>query len=231
VRSVNRRKKTSFEKQVSQVEMKALRAQMNPHFIFNSLNSIHSFIQQNKGEKASDYLIKFSRLMRLILENSNHEEVPLQSDLEALGLYMELEAARMNNKFSFSIDVADDIDVENTMAPPLILQPFVENAIWHGMMHKEGNGIIRIDISKNGDMIKYTVEDNGVGREKANELRSSTQKGKHESLGIKITNERIAIINHIKKSKAFVALKDLYDDAKKPLGTLVEVQLPLETGF
>jgi LytS/YehU family sensor histidine kinase len=126
IRSVNRRRKTSFEKQVSQVEMKALRSQMNPHFIFNSLNSIHSFIQQNKGEKASDYLIKFSRLMRLILENSNHEEVPLESDLEALGLYMELEAARMNNKFTFSIDVAEDIDIENTLVPPLFFNPLLK---------------------------------------------------------------------------------------------------------
>ncbi|MEO8147787.1 MAG: tetratricopeptide repeat protein [Bacteroidia bacterium] len=229
--SFNRRKKTTFEKQISVVEMKALRSQMNPHFIFNSLNSIHSFIQQNKGEQASDYLIKFSRLMRLILENSNFEEVPLQSDLEALGLYIELEAARMNNKFSFSIEVDESIDVENTLIPPLILQPFVENSIWHGMLHKESGGHIRINISKNGDMIKCLVEDNGIGREKATEMKSSSQKAKHKSLGMKITNERIDIINRVKKSKAFVALNDLYDDAKKPLGTLVEVQLPLELGF
>ncbi|MEO8147547.1 MAG: tetratricopeptide repeat protein [Bacteroidia bacterium] len=231
VYSFNHRKKITFEKQISVTEMKALRSQMNPHFIFNSLNSIHSFIQQNKGEQASEYLIKFSRLMRLILENSNFEEVPLQSDLEALGLYMELEAARMNNKFSFSIDVDENIDAENTLIPPLILQPFVENSIWHGMLHKESGGHITINISKNGEMIKCLVEDNGIGREKATEMKSSLQKEKHKSLGMKITNERIDIINRVKKSKAFVALKDLYDEAKLPIGTLVEVQLPLELGF
>jgi tetratricopeptide (TPR) repeat protein len=231
VRLFNRKRKNEFDKQVSEVEMKALRAQMNPHFIFNSLNSIHRFIQLNNSDDALEYLVKFSKLMRLILENSRYKEVALEKDLEALRLYMDLEAARMDNKFTYEIKTGGDLDVENTLIPPLILQPFVENAIWHGMMNKEGKGKITVCINKENEMISCVVEDNGVGREKAMQLKSSLPKEKHVSLGMKLTHDRINIINSIKKSKAYILLTDLYDEAKNPSGTKVEVKLPLELSF
>lgn len=231
VRSFNRKRKNAFDKQVSEVEMKALRAQMNPHFIFNSLNSIHRFIQLNNTDDASEYLIKFSKLMRLILENSRYKEVLLEKDLEALRLYMELESARMDHKFTYEIKTGDDLDEESTMIPPLILQPFVENAIWHGMMNKEGVGKITVIISKENDMISCVVEDDGVGRDKAMQLKSSLPREKHEFLGVKLTHDRINIINSIKKSKAYITITDLYDEDKNPSGTRVEVKLPLELSF
>jgi ligand-binding sensor domain-containing protein len=223
--------KTNFEKQISEVEMKALRSQMNPHFIFNSLNSIHRFIQLNNTDDASEYLIKFSKLMRLILENSRHREVLLKKDLEALRLYMELESARMDHKFTYEVKTGEDLDEETTMIPPLILQPFVENAIWHGMMNKKGPGKINVSISKEDDMICCVVEDDGVGREKAMQRHSLLPKKKHESIGMKLTYDRINIINSIKKSKAYITITDLYDEDKNPSGTRVKVKLPLELSF
>ena len=132
----------------TELEMQALRAQMNPHFIFNSLNSINRFILQNNKEQASEYLTKFSRLVRLILQNSQAALITLESELEALELYLELEALRFNNRFSYKISVSDDIDTEVIKVPPLIIQPYAENAIWHGLMHKESKGYLDIEIYK-----------------------------------------------------------------------------------
>jgi len=223
--SFNRRRKTSFEKQVAEVEMKALRSQMNPHFIFNSLHSINNYMMDNDKKNASDYLGKFSKLMRMILENSREREVSLEEDLSALELYMQLESMRFENKFTYKIEVADDIDKENTLVPPLILQPFVENSIFHGLQHKGGEGKILIRVQKENNMIICTVEDNGVGRHKAMEMKEKTAAHKGESLGMKITNARIDIINKIKKAKASVSLTDLTE------GMRVEVKLPLVLAF
>jgi len=221
----NQKRKTAFERRVSQVEMTALRAQMNPHFIFNSLNSIHKYIQSKEPLQASAYLVKFSKLMRLILENSRFQEVSIEKDLQALELYMQLELLRMNNSFSYELITDPALDSEITLIPPLLLQPFVENAIWHGMHGKNGNGMIRIGIKKDHDMLVCSVEDNGIGRAKAKEMKVSPPEGKHESLGLKITDARIDIINKIKKSNASVMVYDL-----EP-GVRVEVRIPLELSF
>lgn len=210
-----------FKAQVAETEMKALRAQMNPHFIFNSLNSISDYISKNDLKNADHYLSKFAKIMRIILENSEQKEVPLADDLKALDLYLQLEAARMNNKFSYEIKVADDIDQENTLVPPLIMQPFVENSIWHGLTKKQGEGKIRIHIFKEGSMLNCTVEDNGIGREASATEAQAAKK----SLGMKITRARIDIINKLKRSNAGVNLTDLAE------GTKVEVTLPLELSF
>jgi LytS/YehU family sensor histidine kinase len=225
ISSFNRRRKTSFEKQVTEVEMKALRSQMNPHFIFNSLHSINNYMMDNDKKNASDYLGKFSKLMRMILENSSEREVALEEDLSALELYLQLEAMRFENKFTYKIEVADDIDKENTLVPPLILQPFVENSILHGLQNKESNGKIMVHLQKENNMIICTVEDNGVGRQKAMEMKEKTAAHQGESLGMKITNARIDIINKIKKAKASVSLIDLSE------GMRVEVKLPLVLAF
>ncbi len=159
-------RKTSLHKVMAEAEMKALRAQMNPHFIFNSLNSIQKYIWENKQEDASEYLTKFARLMRSVLLNSGAKLVTLESELTALKLYVELEHRRSNNKFDYEIHVSDSLDDTTILVPPLVLQPYVENAIWHGLLPKEGRGFLRIDIQPHGShYLQYTVEDNGVGRQ------------------------------------------------------------------
>ena len=140
----NARTKAEFQQQATELEMQALRAQMNPHFIFNSLNSINRFILQNNSEQASEYLIKFSKLVRLILQNAQDSLISLESELESLGLYLELEALRLENRFDYKITLAKDLDLFALKVPPLIVQPYAENAIWHGLTHKEEKGHLEI---------------------------------------------------------------------------------------
>ncbi len=164
-----RRRQARFEKDAAQLETQALRSQMNPHFIFNALNSINAFVQQNDSDRASAYLSKFARLMRLVLENSRQAEVPLKDDLEALDLYLNLERARSRDanggaKFDYKITVDPDIDQEETYVPPLVIQPFVENAIWHGMAGKQEKGHIALSVTRSGEELILAIEDDGVGR-------------------------------------------------------------------
>lgn len=230
IRSFTRRRKVTFEKQVMQTEMKALRAQMNPHFIFNSLHSINKYVMENDKGMASEYLSKFAKLMRLVLENSREMEVPLENDLAALELYMQLEALRFGNKFQYSIEIDPDIDKENTLIPPLMLQPFAENAIVHGMKDKE-DGLIKIKVqAAEGNMIKCVVEDNGVGRSAVPAAVEETTK-KRKSLGLKIMQERLSVINQLRKAKAAVHVFDLKDAENKPGGLRIELFLPLQLAF
>jgi len=219
------KKESDFKAEVSETEMKALRSQMNPHFIFNSLNSIGDYISRNDNKAADNYLSKFAKVMRMILENSEQKEVSLADDLKALELYMQLESLRMNNKFTYEIQVDEAIDKEATLIPPLLLQPFVENSIWHGISKKQGTGKIVIIIKKEGDMINCIVEDDGIGRNQSSQQNSESMAPEKKSLGMKITKSRIDIINKLKKSKAGVQLFDL------PQGTKVELRLPLELNF
>lgn len=222
--AVEEKHESELKAQAMDTEMKALRAQMNPHFIFNSLNSIKNYIDKNDTTKASLYTSKFAKLMRMILENSEKKEIPLAQDLKALELYMQLEALRMHNKFVYEIKVDDAIDQENTLIPPLILQPFVENSIWHGLSQKENDGKIWISIRKEGNMINCVVEDNGVGiPEKTNDEQSAHTDKK--SLGMKITKSRIDAINRMKKTNATVTFINL------DKGTKIEVRLPEALAF
>lgn len=220
---IMQKRNARFLQTVSEVEMKALRSQMNPHFIFNSLNSINRYMNSHDTEMAGAYLQKFAKVMRLILENSQFHDVLLADDLRALELYMQLESMRMSNKFTHEIIVDESIDPQNTLIPPLILQPFVENSIWHGFSAKEGQGKITIRIQQKDHMLECMVEDNGIGRIKSAEVKPSQPDKK--SLGMKITRSRIDIINKIKKSKAGVELIDLAE------GMRVVVRLPLELDF
>ncbi len=201
--------------QISDTELKALRLQMNPHFIFNSLNSIGDYIQKNDIQKADYYLAKFAKLMRGILENSEEKEIPLSEELKMIQLYMQLEASRLNNKFTYEINIDKNIDPEITLVPPLILQPFIENSIWHGFAEKDGFGKITIEVTKDNSMLNYIVEDDGVGRNNA-------VKSNGKSYGMKITKDRIDLLNKLKNTHAAVNLIDLEK------GTRVEVHLPLE---
>jgi tetratricopeptide (TPR) repeat protein len=212
-----------FNSKVADTEMKALRSQMNPHFIFNSLNSISDYISKNDVHSADLYLTKFAKVMRMILENSEQKEVSLKDDLKALELYMQLESLRLNNKFDYEIKIDENIDVENTLVPPLILQPFVENSIWHGLSAKQANGHILIQIKKEGKMLNCIVEDNGIGRINSND--NSVLSDNKKPLGMKITKARIDIINKLKNSNAAVNISDLSE------GMRAEVMLPLELSF
>ena len=179
-----RQKTAELKQQSTELEMQALRAQMNPHFIFNSLNSINRFILRNDRLQASEYLTKFSKLVRMILQNSQSSLIPLESELESLGLYLEMEALRFNYHFDYKISVPKDLDIEVLKVPPLILQPYVENAIWHGLMHKEEKGQLNIDVSQEEDHLYFKVTDNGIGSKKASELASKSAT-KHKSMGLR----------------------------------------------
>jgi hypothetical protein len=218
----NDKEKYQLQNQLIQMKLEALRSQMNPHFIFNALNSINRYIIRNNKETASEYLIKFSKLIRSILENSKLKEIPLEKEIEAIQLYVDLELLRFDNKFDFQVRIDESINRENTQIPPLILQPFVENAIWHGLMKKKGRGQITIDIkAKNSDILFVAIEDNGVGRESANEQNTVLhEKGK--SFGMQITADRINALN---KKDNNIKIVDLYDSEKKAAGTRVEFEL------
>jgi tetratricopeptide (TPR) repeat protein/two-component sensor histidine kinase len=215
----NKKNEAELTAKVTDVEMKALRAQMNPHFIFNSLNSIADYIDKNQTKIAADFTTKFARLMRMVLENSEHKQIPLADDLKALELYMQLESFRLQNKFSYTINVDENIDKENTLVPPLILQPFVENSIWHGIAKKEGPGSIKIFIKQEGQNINCIVEDDGVG------LSDEPAEKEKTSLGMKITKARIDIINKLKNTNASMRI------ANKEKGVRAEVELPLVLSF
>ena len=212
--------------QVSETEMKSLRSQMNPHFIFNALQSIQTFLLNHKSDEANEYLLKFSKLMRLVLENSQHSEVSLKDDMQALELYMQLESIRLQHPFTYSFHIDKSVDLENDNIPPLILQPFVENAIWHGLQYKNEPGHINIFIAKKDNALYATVEDNGVGRDTSKEgVRPMLLK--KESLGMKLTEERLKILNELKNIKAQFEITDLFTNENKPAGTKVELSLPL----
>jgi len=195
-----------LKNEIKEAEMQSLRSQMNPHFMFNSINSINNFILKNEKETASKYLTTFARLMRSILDNSQQTEITLNKELETLKWYMELEAARLEHSFDYKINIAPNVDTENTYIPPLVLQPFVENAIWHGLNHRKDKGFIEIDIffAENEDLI-IKIIDNGIGR-KAAEKYSKPENRK--SYGIATTINRIKMLNPDNK----VEIVDLYND-------------------
>jgi len=216
--------KSEYSQQLAEVEMKALKAQMNPHFIFNSLNSIHWYIVKSEPEKASQYLTKFSKLIRIILENSNHKIVSLEMELEAMRLYIELEALRFFGKFEYTIDVDRNLQPMIVGVPPLVVQPFIENAIWHGLLHKDEPGRLDIKIKKCEEGVQFAITDNGIGRTEAAGLKSKSA-NKDKSYGIKITRDRLLMLNKESKSPVF-EIYDLRDEGGAARGTKVIVKVP-----
>lgn len=217
--------KAAVDRQIAQIEMQALRAQMNPHFMFNSLNSINNFILKNDPDNASGYLTKFSRLMRLILDNSRSEWVMLESELKALELYIELESVRFDNSFTYHISVEPGVGIETVIVPPLLIQPYVENAIWHGLLHRKiPGGKLNISLWKEFDLLHIEIDDNGIGREEAKRLKSKMAI-KQKSHGMKITAERIAIVNKVYNVDARVTITDLKNENNDTTGTKVLLTL------
>ena len=218
---------TTFEHKIAETEMIALRAQMNPHFIFNCLNSIKLYTLENDSQTASEYLTKFSQLIRLVLENSRSEKVTLQKELETLKLYIELEAMRFKDKVQYKINVVPHIDQQYIEIPPLLMQPYVENAIWHGLMHKPEGGNITIDIAQPEEyLLHIEISDDGIGREMAGQHKSKSAT-RQKSFGLKMTSERLDAINHIYKTKTEVKIVDLVDADGNAAGTKVIIEIPL----
>ena len=222
-----RQKEAEYKQQAAEIEMKALRAQMNPHFIFNALNSIYVFIQEKKDAQASEYLLKFSKLIRLVLENSMHREVSMSDDLEALELYMQLEKLRIAKGFDYNIDIQEGLNIQEIYIPPLILQPFVENSIWHGLNKKPEKGMISIHVKKKENHLHIVVEDNGI--ESIVEMKEDPARAKKKSLGMDLTRDRLNLLNTGEVNKAELIVTDLRSATGEYQGKHVELILPLES--
>ena len=214
------------EKKMLTLEQSMLRSQMNPHFLFNSLNSIKLYIINNEKKNAVHYLNKFSKLVRKILEASSLKEIPLAEELETVDLYMNIENIRFSNEIKFEIIVDEEIDTHLAKIPSLILQPFLENALWHGLSSKEGEKKIELQVSKgkNG-FINISITDNGVGRAVAEKLKESKVL-KRKSVGIDITKERLANFSKDFQNNFEVEIIDLFDNSGKASGTKVILHIP-----
>ena len=217
--------KAEFQQQTTELKLQALRAQMNPHFIFNCLSSINRFILINKIEEASDYLTKFSRLIRMVLYNSEKSLITLESELEALRLYLDLERLRFKNAFNYSITFINTIDINAVYIPPMLIQPFAENAIWHGLMHKKGIGKLEIQLCAANKALTCTVIDNGIGRNMAATFNSRSAE-KNKSMGVEITAGRLALLNKSKNEAAVVNTEDMFDEEGNGCGTKVILTMP-----
>lgn len=212
-----------YKRKLKEAEMQALRSQMNPHFMFNTLNSINSFIIEHKTDEASEYLTTFSRLMRDILDNSKHTSIPLYKELQTLKLYLSLEATRLEHVFDYHIKVNKNVSQETLKVPPLILQPFAENAIWHGLRNKEKKGLLEILISlEDENTLHIVIKDNGIGRKAAATFMVS--QFKHKSYGVDITSSRLRLLS----SESSIVTEDLYDKHQQPAGTAVHIYLNLD---
>ncbi len=217
--------KTRIHQLIANSQLSALQAQMNPHFVFNSINSIQNFILKKDVSQAYDYLTKFSKLIRLVLQNSRKKEISIHEDLEVLRLYVTLEQLRFDHAFEYHEEISHTVDIHNTLIPPMLIQPHIENAIWHGIMPLEGlrKGRILLQIDLDRDTVIIIIEDNGAGR-KPNEENSQ-----HESLSIKVTEERLRIVNSLyKNKKSDFEVIDLTDKDGYPAGTRVRLRIPIE---
>ncbi len=223
-----RRRISEMNQKISEITQANLRQQMNPHFIFNTLNSIQYYMYQHDKLATNNYLTKFSSLMRRILENSQHTSIPLNDELDAVNLYLELESFRFKDKFEYEITIDDEIDTIMYKIPTMLIQPYVENAICHGLMNKEDKGYLKININLKSDHLACIIEDNGIGREAAKEIKLKKEIN-HNSLGTRITESRLDLVNLLYGTSLTTIYTDLVDENGKPNGTRVEIQIPILT--
>jgi ligand-binding sensor domain-containing protein/putative methionine-R-sulfoxide reductase with GAF domain len=215
------------KQQMTESRLQSLRLQMNPHFLFNALNSIQQMILANEEMVATKYLSKFSKLLRTILVHSDKEFVTLKEELEILNLYIDLESIRFKESFKCEIEIGEEIDTDEIKLPTLLIQPFVENAIWHGLMHKEGERSLQIKFFEQGDYLHCIVNDNGIGRERSREINLATGQGKkHTSKGIEVSMERLRAMNHTRGIRGSIEFKDIKDKNGQLAGTSVEIIFP-----
>ena len=220
--------KTDFTKKVAEIEMKALRAQMNPHFIFNCLNSINRYIIKSDHITASGYLTRFSKLIRLILDNSIADTTTLENEVQLVHLYLEMEELRYDGRFTYRIEIEPALLSETIMIPSMLIQPYAENAIWHGLLHKAGTGHLAINFKLHEiNILKIDIEDNGVGRARSAELKSKNAL-KNKSYGMQITGDRINIVNRLYNMKASAIVQDMVNTDGTPAGTKVSLLIPFE---
>lgn len=220
-----KRLKNRYQVKVLDMELKALRSQMNPHFIFNSINSIQYYILNKNPKTAYTYLSKFSTLMRLILNNSRVDFITLKEEVEALSIYLDLEKMRLEEELEYSISVDDQLEVDAILIPSMIVQPYVENAILHGLAPKTSNRKLHVHMSKIENQIYCVIEDNGIGRNKAKELNSNRTR-KHQSTGMQVTKGRLELLNKENFKNLSVKIIDLMNENDEPIGTKVEIYIP-----
>lgn len=225
------KEKAEISRKISESELKALRAQMNPHFMFNAINSIQNFVLKNDSASAQKYLTKFARLIRSVLENSKRETVLLSKEIEALQLYMELEALRASFSFDHELVLQDNIKADYTPIPPMIIQPYIENAILHGLLPLAGRkGKLSVIFSQKGDVLTCIIDDNGIGREKAWEIKQKKQLS-HQSMGMAVTEDRMQILSkHRHSLSATVNVRDKFSNGQ-PAGTTVEINIHLNPSY
>ncbi|MCB0397479.1 MAG: histidine kinase, partial [Flavobacteriales bacterium] len=220
------REATEQEIKVATQELKALRAQLNPHFIFNALNSIQHFVLNHHDDSAGKYLNKFARLMRRILSNSEKSLVTLAEELDALNLYLELEVLRFEDKFTYCITLSPEIKTDYFEIPPMLIQPFIENAILHGLVPRGGGGKLEINIDLKEDVLQIHIIDNGIGRKKAQELKLGSSRKEHRSMGMSLSRDRVEIFNRVLATHITVAVTDMEEDGQAT-GTRVVIEIPV----
>jgi len=202
--------------------LKSLRIQMNPHFIFNALNSVNNYISQQDERAANKFLSEFSKLMRMVMEYSQHDFITLSQEKNILELYLKLEHNRFQDKFDYTFSVEESLDTEYILLPPMLIQPYIENAIWHGLRYKEEKGSLDVSIKKQDSTIAITISDNGIGRTKSQEIKTKNQK-EHQSTGMKNIDSRLAILNEVYNTKIKVEISDQNPDGT---GTFVLILIP-----
>lgn len=225
VRVVRRQERA--ERRQLDLQLQALRLQMNPHFIFNALGSIQHLIVKNDAWAAAEYLSRFARLVRSTLENAREMFIPLAEEIESLELYLALEALRFDGSFDHAIVVDSAIDTANTMIPTMMMQPFVENAIRHGLLNRAGGGSVRVELQLRGTTLRCVVEDNGIGRAAAAALAGADAR-EHRSLGMRVTTERLAMLSATIGRALRCEVIDLFDESGNAAGTRVELWIPIE---
>lgn len=223
-----REKKSELKNEIiiNSTMQKALAAQMNPHFISNSLNSIQKFFLENDVDAASTYLNNFGNMIRTVLNSSMSEYITFEEEIQILKLYTELEAMRLNKNIELIIDHTDDLKLEKIKIPPLLLQPVIENAIWHGIAHNNENGKITIKIQHKGNSLICEIDDNGVGRDKSREINAAMYKANRKSYGLKLVEDRLKIMYRNKKQVNLITIDNIISDKKTVLGTKVILTIP-----
>jgi len=215
--------RSSQQKRVANqlLALRSLRSQMNPHFIFNALNSVNSYISKSDDRSANKYLTEFSKLMRAVMENSKSDFVALSSEVQILERYIKLEHHRFTDKFDYTFSIDSEIDQDNIQIPPMLIQPYIENAVWHGLRYKDEKGYLKVEMQQ-GENLKIIIEDNGIGRKKSLEIKTKNQQ-ESNSTGMKNIDSRLDIINRLHKIKIQVAIEDL--DHSDHSGTRVTIDI------
>jgi tetratricopeptide (TPR) repeat protein len=205
--------------------LKSLRSQMNPHFIYNSLNSVNNYISKSDEKSANKFLSDFSRLMRAVMDNSKHDFVTIASEIQILEVYLKLEHSRFSDKFDYQFSIDPELETEQYLIPPMLIQPFIENAIWHGLRYRNEKGNLLVSLNRNSGSVKVEIEDNGIGRKKSEELKTKNQK-EHSSTGLKNIENRISIINQLYHTKIGLSIVDINDNNET--GTHVTLTIPVK---